>query len=69
MRLDRKDLETLARVHAGNRDFVELLKARLQKHHVDVVMQKDEVPLRWAQGRAHELSELITALETAAASL
>lgn len=69
MAQDRKITETFARVNAGNPDFVALLKARLQEYHVDVVKQRDETSLRWAQGRAQELSDLIASLETASALL
>jgi len=63
LRTDKKTLEVLARVHAGNREFVAWMKTRLQEHHVDVGQQRDEVSLRWAQGRVQELTDLIEALE------
>lgn len=66
MARDRKTTELLARVKSGNPDFVALLKAQLHEYHVDVVKQRDETSLRWAQGRAQELADLIDALENAA---
>lgn len=66
MRLTPKDLDSLARVNAGSKDFVALLKRRRDGYHVDVGQQRDEVALRWAQGRLQELNDLIEALETAA---
>lgn len=65
-RLDRKDLFTFARTNAGDKDFVACLKKRRDEYHVDVGQQRDEIALRWAQGRVQELNDLIEALETAA---
>jgi hypothetical protein len=66
MRPDRKDLEALARAKSGNKDLAAYLKKRRTEYHVDVGQQRDEVTLRWAQGRLQELNDLIEALETAA---
>lgn len=66
MRPDRRDLDALARANAGNKDFVAYLRKRRNEYHVDVGQQRDEISLRWAQGRLQELNDLIEALETAA---
>lgn len=69
MRQSRQNLEMLARVNSGSKDFVVWLKARRAEYHVDVGQQRDDVSLRWAQGRLQELDEQIDLLEKAAGLL
>jgi len=52
-------------VHLGNPKLVEWLKRRLKSTDDIARNAKDEVDVRWAQGRAQELLELIEALEGA----
>lgn len=42
---------------------MEYLETRLQDYHSDMVKQQDEVLMRWAQGRAQELEDLIKLLK------
>lgn len=65
MRDNIEDYEMLASVHAGNPKLVEWLKRRLESATQDAVMAKGEVDVRWAQGRAQELNEIVSALEGA----
>lgn len=53
-------------MHVGNPKLAEWLRDRLKSTDEVARMAKDEVDVRWAQGRAQELIELIEALEGAA---
>lgn len=56
-------LEACARLQASEPRFMEYLETRLQDYHSDMVKQQDEVLMRWAQGRAQELEDLIKLLK------
>lgn len=58
-------LEACARVGFNEKDFLDMLKARLEKYRSDAVKHRDEVPLRWAQGRAQEVEDIIDLIEHA----
>ena len=66
MRTDTTDYEVLASVHRGNPKLVEWLERRLKSTEDTARKARDEVDVRWAQGRAQELIELLEALEGAA---
>jgi hypothetical protein len=62
---DQGYYESCARIKFEHTEFTSKLKSKLEKYHSDVVLQRDEVAMRWAQGRAQELSDLIGDLENA----
>lgn len=65
MRDNIEDYEMLASAHLGNPKLVEWFKRRLASATQDAIKAKGEVEVRWAQGRAQELDEIVTALEGA----
>lgn len=65
MRTDSKDYEVLASAHLNNPKLVEWFKRRLAVTEDTTRKGRDEVDVRWAQGRAQELIEIIEALEGA----
>ena len=65
MQATTKQLEACARLNAQEPGFLEFLEARLEDTRSNAVMQRDEVSMRWAQGRAQELVELIKLVTTA----
>jgi hypothetical protein len=66
MKLDQQAIESLARIKIQEPRFVEWLQSRLEKCRDDAVMQRDDVPIRWAQGRAQELRDILEAVNSAA---
>ncbi len=66
MRTNTEDYTMLASVHAGSPKLVEWLKRRLESMDDIARKAREEVDVRWAQGRARELIELIEQLEGAA---
>lgn len=68
-KVDRKYLEVLARVKAQEPALVEFLQARLHSHVGQTIAQNDDVSLRWAQGRAQEVTDLLQLLDQAAEAL
>ena len=62
---DQGYYESCARIKFEHPEFLSKLKGKLEKYHGDVVLQRDEVTVRWAQGRAQELSDLLGDLENA----
>lgn len=65
MQVNVRHLEACARIGIGEKEFLDLLRARLERYRSDAVKQRDEIPLRWAQGRAQEVEELINLIENA----
>ena len=65
MNLTRQQKESCARLY-HDKDFLDVLKQRLEEHRSNAVMQRDDVPMRWAQGRAQELQELLKLIENSA---
>jgi hypothetical protein len=59
MKIDIKVVEALARLKSSEPVFIEWLQERLNKHHKDITTMEKEVHVRWSQGRAQELSDLI----------
>lgn len=58
---DQRVLEAIARLH-GDADWdalVEGLKEELSALHRDMTICREEVPLRWMQGAAQTISELL----------
>lgn len=68
-KVDRTQLEVLARIKAQEPRFVEFLQSRLHSHVGQTIAQQDDVSLRWAQGRAQEATDLLQLLENAADAL
>ncbi|GMQ92430.1 MAG: hypothetical protein BMS9Abin11_1759 [Gammaproteobacteria bacterium] len=66
MRTDTRDYEVLASTHAGNPKLVEWLNRRLKSMDELARKAREDVDVRWAQGRAQELLEIIEGLEGAA---
>lgn len=56
----------LANVHLNNPKLIEWLKGRLKATEETTRKGRDEVDVRWAQGRAQELIDIIGYLEGAA---
>ena len=56
----------LASVHLNNPKLTEWLKGRLKATEETTRKGRDEVDVRWAQGRAQELTDIIGYLEGAA---
>lgn len=58
---DQRVLEAMARLK-GDADFdvlVEAIKEELSALHRDMTITREETPLRWMQGAAQTLSELL----------
>jgi ATP-dependent protease HslVU (ClpYQ) peptidase subunit len=66
MKLDKTVLEALARLKSAEPKLIEWLNSRLESHTVQLVNQKDEVGVRWAQGRVQETAEIIQLINNAA---
>ena len=69
MKTDIRVTEALARLKVTEPHIMEWLKGRLARHQHQMETQKDEVAVRWAQGRAQELKDQIKELESAADTL
>ena len=65
----QKSYEIAARVKFYQPEFVDMLKALLETRRNEVVLHRDEVSVRWAQGRCQELSDLIGLLDNASVYL
>lgn len=59
MRTDQRVLEALARVKMNEPLLLEWLKSRMELNISALVNQKDDVSVRWAQGRIQECQELL----------
>jgi hypothetical protein len=62
---DREYYEACARIKFEHTEFLSGLKNRLEKYRSDAVLQRDEVTVRWVQGRCQELSAIIDDIEGA----
>ena len=60
-----QQLESCARLSTQEPNFLALLRDRLDDHRKAAVNLKDEVDMRWAQGKAQETAELIKMIEEA----
>lgn len=69
MKMDKRVTESLARVNGTEPHLLEWLRDRLKRHQDHVVHERDDVAVRWAQGRTQELTDLIKAFEGAANDL
>lgn len=61
-----EDYEAFAVLNVNNPRFVEWLKRRLKATETTIRTGRDEVDVRWAQGRAQEIADMIEAIEGAA---
>jgi len=66
MKMDKRATAALARISASEPHFLEWLQDRLVQHQNQMVTQMDEVAVRWAQGRAQEVKDIIRDFEDAA---
>lgn len=66
MRVATEYLEALARLSVNEPRVIEWLSSRLEQHTIQLVSQKDDVAVRWAQGRIQECSEIIAIIKDAA---
>lgn len=66
---DTQVLESLARIQAQEPHFVKWLDGRLAEYHNDAIMQRDDVAMRWAQGRGQEAKDLLDMLRNASSFL
>ena len=62
---DQAFYESCARIRFEHEKFLSHLKERLEKYQEELVLQRDEVTVRWVQGRCQELSFLIGNIENA----
>ena len=65
MSTDNKFLDSLARVAASEPNFILWLELRLSDYLSQTSAQRDDVSLRWAQGRAQECEQILAALRAA----
>jgi hypothetical protein len=65
----QKTFETAARVKYEQPEFVDMLRALLETRRNEVVSHRDEISVRWAQGRCQELTDLVELLDNAAVYL
>lgn len=66
MKTDKRVTEALARVNVNEPRLLEWLKDRLERHQDQMGSLKDDVEVRWAQGRVQETKSLIKSIESAA---
>jgi len=69
MKMDRRVTESLARVNASEPHLTEWLKSRLERHQDQMESMKDDVSVRWAQGRVQEIKAIMKAISTASDNL
>lgn len=60
MQPDVRQLEALARIKVQEPDFVDWLERRLKEHLAAMRRQRDDVDVRWAQGRTQEIEEILS---------
>lgn len=69
MNVNTDELEILARVNFSEPKFVDFLEKRLTIYSDAAILQQDEVALRWVQGRAQEVRDLLILLKNASETL
>lgn len=69
--MDQKEREPVLKEMAQMRDsaFLKMLKHRLDKCKKELTESSDDIGTRWLQGRAQELSGLISDIESARSEL
>lgn len=66
---DERVLNALARINQQEPVFMAWLKTHADEIREDAVLQRDEVTVRWAQGRSQELKYLLDNFSNAQAYL
>lgn len=59
----RQQIEACARLKFNEAEFVNMLKQRIDEYHSNMVTQREELQLRWAQGRLQETKALLDLIE------